>query len=236
MHLLSAHEWLFGPSLILFSVLASISDLKEHKIRNSLVVKIFVTSLVLNLIFFFSIQYPFQNLISYVIYQGYYWVFSIILFLLDFWRAGDVKFFVAMASLLHPSNDFSFSLPFLVFFATSFVFVFVEGLLAKQIKFKFEISKKTLVPVILAPFFSGFRLSFVFFILFSLVLVDMVPKIEQLAVPGLIFALLVAPMKALAFLLAIFVFAAISSFKFEGVFPSAPFLSLGFLSTLINIQ
>lgn len=230
--MLSVTKFLFGPIFILFLSLASWSDFKEHKIYNSLILRILILSILLNLLYFFKLSIL-REFLNYLIYQGHYIAISFLLYFLDFWKAGDLKFFITIASFLHPQTSFQFIMPFIVFFGGAFLFIILEGVILKKIKFEFSFSKATLLPIItvpLMPFLGTFSLVF---ILLIAVMVKKFPRLKELSIPALIFSFLTYPLTTLGFLRAILAFTLISSFKFEGTVPSAPFLSLGLLISFI---
>ena len=230
--MLSVTKSLFGPLFILFLGLASWSDFKEQKIYNSLVLRILILSVILNSLYFFKLS-VLRGFLNYLIYQSHYIAVSFFLYFLDFWKAGDLKFFIVIASFLHPQTSFQFILPFLVFFGTSFLFVIFEGVISKKIKFKFSFSKTTLLSVAVVPLMSFLGAFSLLGILIIALIVKKIPQLKELAIPILIFSFLTYPLNTLSFLVAILAFTIISSFKFEGNVSSAPFLSLGLLVSFI---
>ncbi|HDR53600.1 MAG TPA: hypothetical protein ENN60_02945 [archaeon] len=230
--MLNATDWLFGPALIVFSLKGARYDLKHHRIPNSLIIRIFAVSFILNLVFFIK-SASLLSFTTYLRYQAYYWAFSLLLFFLEFWKAGDVKFFTAMISLLHPSNDFYFTFPFLVFFAIASIFMFVEALTTRKISFRLKFSTLNLLPVIVAPFLSGFRLVSLVGVLVVIpfVISRRLPFIKSVTIPLTIIMLLLFPLNTLKILAFMAIYTLLASFEFEGYLPSAPFMSVGFLAS-----
>ncbi|MBR9681998.1 MAG: hypothetical protein GOV00_04345 [Candidatus Altiarchaeota archaeon] len=230
--MLNASKLLFGPAIVLFSIIASWGDIKEHKIRNSLILRIFMVSFVLNLVYFIKMPLA-SGLLIYLWYQAYYWGFSLLFFFLNFWKAGDVKFFIAVASLLHPQTDAQFAIPLAVFFVGSLAFVFFEGLISKSIKFKFRFSKTTLLTIVIAPFLSNFTPIFFVVAMIPMLLAKKFPAINEFAIPLCILMFLLFPMNTLRLLGTLLLYATFTSFKFKGKIPSAPFISLGFILSIL---
>lgn len=230
--MLTATDVLFGPAVVFFSVIASYTDLKEHRIKNTLIIRIFLASLALNTLFFLKTgaRYLFFN---YLRYLFYYAVFSLFLYFFGLWRPGDAKFFVSMASLLHPNSNSSFAFPFVAFFGICLAFVFAEAVFSKKIKFKFKFSREYLLPVFIAPLLPNFRLSFLILMAVPFLIAKKFPFVYELALPLTLLMFFIYPVNTIGILGGILLYSLLASFKFEGHMPSAPFMSLGFIATFI---
>jgi len=97
---------------LIFLFIASITDLKERIVKNSLTFSLIVLGLIFNLalsIYFNDLQFIFNSIISGVLC----FIFSFILLKLGVWAAGDLKLFTGIA-LMNPLNPKALSFLFQV--------------------------------------------------------------------------------------------------------------------------
>ncbi len=116
-------NFLFIPGILLIGTLATLSDIKTGKVKNSLIKKGFLYGLLIYfLLFIWTIARKYSGFLSIFFGKTYYLSFhyfldlsintiialvvGIILWKLDFWAAGDAKLF-ALFSFLVPLIDYS---------------------------------------------------------------------------------------------------------------------------------
>ena len=220
---------LFLPSVLLFSALASYTDIKEKKIKNVLILRMLLVSLILNL-FYFSTN---KGFVFYLAFVGVSTLLALILWWFNFWEAGDVKFYFALSTFIHPKSTTLFLLPFLGFLLLSILITVFEGILTKDIRFTFNLKWGLLLPVAAAPLVSILGMNSLV-VIFSLYYIGSKLKLaKQFMIYLAFFMLLVQPLNSIKVLFASLLFFLASSFKFKGDLPSAPLISASFIYTLI---
>ncbi|MBR9680933.1 MAG: hypothetical protein GOU98_03865 [Candidatus Altiarchaeota archaeon] len=220
---------LFLPSILIFSIIASYTDMRSRKIKNTLIIRMLLVSFILN-VFYFSKN---QGLLFYLAFIIVSFLLALILWWFDFWKAGDVKFYFALSTFLHPKSTTLFLLPFLGFLAFSIIITVFEGILTKTIEFKLNFSWGLLLPVAAAPLISILGMN-ALVIVFSLYYVGSKLKIARKFMIYLaVFMFIVQPLNSIKALSASFLFFLASAFKFKGNLPSAPMISASFIYTLI---
>ncbi|MBR9689443.1 MAG: hypothetical protein GOV01_00915 [Candidatus Altiarchaeota archaeon] len=229
--MLSAELLLFLPVIVLFSIIASYSDFKHKKIPNSLILRMLGVSIILNLVYFRKTQLG--NLFFYLIFVLVSLLVAIGLWLLDFWKAGDVKFYFALSTLVHPSNTSRFLLPLFAFLILSFVITLIEVILTRKFKFEPKFSIGLILPVVLAPFMEFLGASALPAVFLVYFIGTKIKKVLQIFAILTIPVLILYPQQAFSALLVTFGFFLLMSLKFEGETPSAPMLSASFIYLLV---
>ena len=219
--MLSAKLALLGPSVLLFSAAASYYDTKFRRIPNWLVARILIVSLLMNAI----LIYGGAGLRPILLNVLYSLVVSLLLWGVDFWAPGDVKFFFAMSTLVG-----DFFTPLVLFFATTLAFSVVESLVKRQFKFKPLSFSPLLVPLIFSPLML---LSSKAFTVLAMVLIfhNFTLPLPVLAPLILIYFFLWPGLILRAVLLSL-AFGLVGSFEMRGELPSAPFFAVSFIYTL----
>lgn len=227
-----AELFLFVPSLLFFATTASYLDFRYRKIPNALVVRILAVSVILNSVFFsdFTNSGKMGIFFAFVIVSA---LISLLLWLVDFWKPGDVKFYTAMSTLIHPTSSSQFLTPLLCFLILSIAATVLEALVTRKFEFRPRFSPGMLLPVVISPFMASLGVSAfpIFFMLFFLG-----QKLEKLKVPiaaAALVAFLMSPARALQALASTFTFFLVSSIRFKGHLPSAPFISASFIYLLV---
>ena len=222
---------LFFPSVLLFSLAASYTDIRLHRVPNSLIFRILAVSLFLNLLYFIDTG---EGLLVYLAFVAVSALASLVLYLVDFWKPGDVKFYTALSTLVHPTEFSQFLLPLLGFLLLSIAATIVEAAVTRKFRFDPKPSVGMLLPVAVAPLMPllGVSSLAVIFVMFFIG-----EKVKRLKLPILavfFISLLLFPLQAIKALLFTVPLFLASSFKFEGHFPSVPFISASFIYLLAS--
>lgn len=229
--MLSALEWLILPSLLFFTFSASYFDLKYKKIPNWLIKRIIVVGMVLTLAYLKFFGNFFQVLTYILVSAG----IALFLWFIDFWNPGDAKLYVGFALLtpplsLVPLHPITISLILLA------VASFLHSLLRREIKFQPKPSEGMLLPFALLPVFSLFKSPlaiFWFTIFLFFVGMKWAKKMRRLLLTLSLLNLFLFPQNFLSVALIAFVLFLITSIKLEGTLPSAPFLGVSFIYSLL---
>lgn len=223
----SAKLVLFGPALLVFALAGSYFDIKQKKVPNGLVARIFLVSAILNAFYFFNVGST-SWLLFYLAHVAVSAGMALLLWWLGFWKPGDVKFYGAMATLLHPLDTSRFFHPFIGFLLLCIVATLVEAAVTGNWKFEPNFSVALLMPVALSPIMSFFSLNALVFLLLIMLLGRHLRKLKAPLLAFSAVALLLNPLKALGTLALSAGFFLASSIKFKGELPSVPFMSASF--------
>jgi Flp pilus assembly protein protease CpaA len=218
---------LFGPSMLIFTAAASLVDWKHHKIPNALVLRILAVSAVLNTVYFATRE--FGQLFLFLAFVAVSGAASVTLWLLDFWKPGDVKFYTALSTLVHPPQPSMFLAPLLGFIVLSVLATLLEALLTRKVEFRPEPKAGMLLPVALSPMIALLGISSLPAIFIMLFLGSKLDKFKTVIVAAAILSMAVFPAAALKSLAVAAVFFVLASFRFRGRLPSAPFISASFI-------
>lgn len=227
--MLNADDLLFGPAMLLLSGLGAYSDLREHRIPNWLVVIGLSSAFLLNVLYFTSSTTA--SLLDYALFVFFSAAVSLALWLFDFWKPGDVKFYFTLSTFIHPPSFTDFLVPPAAMMAACLVFAFFEAVFMKKLEFKapkFKINM--LLPVAVSALASLVGLESIWIYVFFAFLGN---KLKQLPKPLILaaslFSFIIGPWAALKALATSLVFVLLNSFKFKGEMPSAPFISISFI-------
>lgn len=230
--MLSASKVIFGPSLVVVSLIAAFYDIRLKKVPNWLISKALVASAALNLVFFATARsgYLFLPFIVGLLLAS---VVAVALWLLDFWKPGDVKLYFTLSTFLHPLDSGLFLKPLVVFIFLSILATLLEAAVLRNFSFKLNLNPGMLFPVALSPILSLVNINrlAVFFILF--LLGGRLGRFKKPIIVGAALAFLISPLQVLQNLAFLSVFVLASSIKFKGHLPSAPFISASFIYLLV---
>ena len=228
--MLSAEVLLFAPLLIFFSVIATYTDTKYKKIPNALILRIFASSFLLNLIYFFSGNGQLLTYLAFILVSA---TVSIVLWLLEFWSPGDVKFYTALSTMVHPISASSFFLPLLVFLVLSIIVTVLEAIITRKFSFQINFSFGMLLPMALTPFLSFLGLSFIPLVFILFFFGSKFEKFKNTIIVLSILSFIAFPLSALKILAFTLMFFLANSLKFKGRMISAPFISVSFIYLLV---
>ncbi|MBR9679763.1 MAG: hypothetical protein GOU99_01790 [Candidatus Altiarchaeota archaeon] len=231
--MLSAEAVLFGPTLVLVAISASITDYKYRKIHNSLIIRALLASLVLNVVYFLNSDVVISTYLYFLAVSA---AASLILWLIKFWKPGDVKFYFVLSSFLHPKFSSDFLMPFLVFAILSIIWIAVDVIKTKEVEFKFKFEPSTLLAVGLFPILASIGISFIVGILLLFLIGKKIKKMTNIIFLMAIASFLINPSGALQILCFVLLFSVINSFKFKGNLASGPLLSASFIYCLVFAQ
>lgn len=230
--MLSASKIIFGPSLVIVSLIASYYDTKSKKVPNWLISKSLMISAALNIMFFTMTRVPYL-FIPFILNISISAVIALVLWLLDFWKPGDVKLYFTLSTFLHPFDTSLILQPLIIFIVLSIVVTVLEAAVLRNFEFKLRISRGMLLPVVISPIISfiGLNRLAIFFIFF--LLGNRLKRFRTPILIGAILAFLISPFQVLRTLAFLSIFVLAGSIKFKGHFPSAPFISASFIYLLI---
>jgi len=226
-----AEVWLFLPSVLLFSAVASFTDAKFHKIKNSLILRMILVSLVLNAVYWVWGQVNILTYLGFVIFSA---LASFALWWFDFWKAGDVKFYTALSTFIHPATLQAFTIPLVAFVTASLIITLVESFLTKSISFSFKPTWSLLLPVAIAPVAPMIGINPLVVVIIFAYFAKSLKVSRNASIFLTLVAFIINPSIALKTAIASFLFFIASSFKFRGYLPSAPLISISFIYLLLS--
>ncbi|MFH8080543.1 MAG: prepilin peptidase [Candidatus Aenigmatarchaeota archaeon] len=92
--------------ILIFGLLTSYADIKQGKIKNSIIVAMLISSIIINA---FILKITGEVAVKYIINLFASLIFSFVLWYLNFWTAGDAKLFFAYSALL-PLSIYKFGI------------------------------------------------------------------------------------------------------------------------------